>query len=68
MYWIGTLFALIMLVDWLMQKKEGAKLKTRMTVLLITVVFFITSEVVYKLKDRWNLPVLFRYLRESVLG
>lgn len=68
MYWIGTLFALIMLVDWLIQKKEGAKLKTRMTVLLITVVFFITSEVVYKLKDRWNLPVLFRYMRESVLG
>ncbi|GJM81161.1 hypothetical protein HMSSN139_36570 [Paenibacillus sp. HMSSN-139] len=68
MFWIGILFTLIMLADWFMQKKEGVKLRTRMTVLLVSICFFITSEVVFKLKDRWNLPVLFRYLSETMLG
>jgi hypothetical protein len=67
-FWIGILFTLIMLADWFMQKKEGVKLRTRMTVLLVSICFFITSEVVFKLKDRWNLPVLFRYLSETMLG
>lgn len=68
MFWIGILFTLIMLADWFMQKKEGVKLRTRMTVLLVSICFFITSEVIFKLKDRWNLPVLFRYLSETMLG
>ncbi|MCH1638592.1 hypothetical protein MJ257_00615 [Paenibacillus timonensis] len=68
MFWIGILFTLIMLADWFMQKKEGVKLRTRMTVLLVSICFFITSEVVFKLKDQWNLPVLFRYLSETMLG
>lgn len=68
MFWIGILFALIMLGDWHMQKKEGVKLKTRITVLLVSLCFLITAEVVFKLKDQWNLPILFHYLRETMLG
>ncbi|MBW4838115.1 MAG: hypothetical protein KZY74_01860 [Paenibacillaceae bacterium] len=68
MLWIGILFTLIMLADWFMQKNEGVKLRTRITVLLVSIGFFLISEVVFKLKDRWNLPVLFRYLSETMLG
>lgn len=68
MFWIGILFTLIMLADWLMQIKEGVKVKTRIKVLLISLCFFVTAEVLFKLKDQWNLPSWFHYLRETMLG
>ncbi|MDU4696045.1 MAG: hypothetical protein E6Y08_09540 [Paenibacillus sp.] len=68
MFWIGILFALIMLADWFMQKKEGVRLKTRMIVLIISGCFFVISEVVFKIKEQWNLTILFHYLRETMLG
>ncbi len=68
MFWIVILFSLIMLGDWYMQKKEEVNLKTRITVLLVSICFFVTSEVVFNLKDRWNLPILFHNLRETMLG
>ncbi len=68
MVWLGILFVLIMLSDWFMQKKEGIKLNTRVTVLIVSICLFVISEVLFKLKDRWNLLMMFRYLRETLLG
>jgi len=67
-FWIGILFTLIMLADWFMQKKEGIKLKTRLKVLLVSLCFFVTAEVLFKLKDQWNLPSLFHYLRATMFS
>jgi hypothetical protein len=67
-FWIGILFALIMLADWFMQKKEGVRLKTRMIVLIISGCFLVISEVVFNMKEQWNLTILFQYLRETMLG
>lgn len=68
MFYIGILYVLIMLADWLMQKKEGIQLKKRVTVLLISICFFVTSEVTFKLKEQWNLIMLIQYVRKSMLG
>ncbi|MGP0586141.1 hypothetical protein [Paenibacillus timonensis] len=68
MFWIGILFTLIMLADWFMQKKERVKLKNRIKVLLISLCFFVTAEVLFKLKDQWNLPSFLHYLRVTMLG
>ncbi|CAM4292637.1 hypothetical protein U9M73_07130 [Paenibacillus phoenicis] len=68
MVYIGILYVLIMTVDWMMQKKEGVQLKTRMTVLLVSICFFITSEVTFKLKEQWNVIIMFQYLCHTLLG
>jgi hypothetical protein len=66
--YIGILYVLIILADWLMQKKEGVQLKKRITVLVVSICFFVISEVTFKLKDQWNFIMMMEYLRKSMLG
>lgn len=66
MIWIGTMYAIIMLFDWFGQRKKRVRLKTRLLVLLISLCFFACAEVLFLLKERWNVPMFIRYVRESI--
>ncbi|MGZ7444199.1 hypothetical protein [Paenibacillus sp. TH7-28] len=66
MIWIGTIYVIIMLFDWFGQRKKQVKLKTRLLVLLISLCFFACAEVLFLLKERWNVPMFIQYVRESI--
>ncbi|CAM4511818.1 MAG: hypothetical protein E7L01_14345 [Paenibacillus macerans] len=65
MIWIGTMYLLIMLFGWLAQRRR-AGFKTRLLVLLVSLCFFACAEVLFLLKERWNVPMFIQYVRESI--
>ncbi|RCX23425.1 hypothetical protein DFP94_1011024 [Fontibacillus phaseoli] len=68
MIWIGILFLVIMLFEWRNQSGGRAKRRDRWAVLAISVCCLLLSEVLFLLKNKWNLPILFSFLSKWIFG
>lgn len=55
MVWIGSIYAMIIVFNWLKQRKQRTSLKNRIIVLSITMMFLILIELLYAFKDEFNL-------------
>lgn len=66
MLWIAITFILIIWFDWKQQKMKKVKLKNRIIPLMISILFFIGAEILFGLKDKMNVAMLFNAFGEIV--
>ncbi|WMT42869.1 hypothetical protein RE628_11600 [Paenibacillus sp. D2_2] len=62
MGWIGFVFTLIVIFDWMNQRHQRTSLKKRIISLSITITLLIMIELQYALKDKLNLPIILNYI------
>ncbi len=68
MIWIGILFLAIVLFEWKKQGGGRAKRRDRWTVLAVSLCCLLLAEVLFLLKNKWNLPILFNFLVKWMFG
>ncbi|MNI91566.1 hypothetical protein D3C73_1492510 [compost metagenome] len=66
MIWIGAMFLVIIVFEWLNQRKAKVKRRDKWIVLGISVGLLLLSEVLFKLKDKWNVTMLFEFVGKSI--
>ncbi|MEC0206950.1 hypothetical protein P4H39_30515 [Paenibacillus lautus] len=66
MFWIAIAFILIMVSDWRYLQNKQVKLKQRWVTIGISVCFFVLSEILYLVKDKWNLAIFAAAVRKTV--
>lgn len=60
------MFLAIIVLEWLSQRKAKVKRRDKWIVLGISVGLFLLSEVLFKLKDKWNIALLFQIVGKSI--
>lgn len=60
------MFLAIIVLEWLSQRKAKVKRRDKWIVLGISVGLFLLSEVLFKLKDKWNIALLFQFVGKSI--
>ncbi len=66
MIWIGIMFLAIMVFEWRSQRKSQSNRRDQWIVLTISVCLFILTEVLFAIKDKWNIAILFHLVGRSI--
>ncbi|MNZ31628.1 hypothetical protein D3C78_489310 [compost metagenome] len=68
MFWIGITFILIIGFDWWKQNKgqKKVKLRNKMIPMMFSLVFFISSLILFAFKDKMTIAMLVKMLSISI--
>lgn len=68
MFMIGLTFALIMLLEWYIMRKQRKDPRAIRVVLIISLCFLILLEVQYVFQYRYNIPVALKLCSDYIRG